>query len=131
MLREIEFNEAMSLMADGVAVYTDQKTHQTIERLRKAKFIVEAGEAEKNPPEENKAGNATERSAEEASEEVPEAKMPEAETPEKKKTRKKPEFDYGKLRSLRAAGWSVKKIADDMGVSDQTIYNHMAEIGVK
>ena len=55
------------------------------------------------------------------------------EEPEKKawpkptKRKGKP-FDFGKLKALLDGGWSVPKIADEMGVSDQTIYNRMKEM---
>ena len=34
----------------------------------------------------------------------------------------------GKLKALRDGGWSVAKIADEMGVSQQTIYNKLKEV---
>lgn len=46
-----------------------------------------------------------------------------------KKTERNP-FDTGKLKALRAAGWSVAKIADEMRVSEQTIRNHMKKEGI-
>ena len=51
----------------------------------------------------------------------PEAKKA---TPKKKKER----FDMGKLRALHEGGWSVAKIADEMGVSQQTIYSKLKEL---
>ena len=49
---------------------------------------------------------------------------------EPKKAPKKQEkaFDMGKLRALHEGGWSVAKIADEMGVSQQTIYNKLKEL---
>ena len=48
----------------------------------------------------------------------------------KKKPKKKQEkaFDMGKLKALYEGGWSVAKIADEMGVSQQTIYNKLKEL---
>ena len=43
----------------------------------------------------------------------------------------KREFDTGKLKALRAGGWSVKMIAEEMGYSEQTIRNYMKKEGVK
>ena len=40
------------------------------------------------------------------------------------KGKRKP-MDVGKLQALRKAGWSTTKIADEMGVSPQTILNHL------
>ena len=45
------------------------------------------------------------------------------------KAKRKP-FDKGKLRALREGGWSVPKIADEMGVSDATIYKYMKQEGI-
>ena len=51
----------------------------------------------------------------------------------KKKPQKKQEkaFDMGKLGALHEGGWSVAQIADEMGVSQQTIYNKLKELKVK
>lgn len=62
---------------------------------------------------------------------VEEAPAPDSveETPKKTKKTRKP-FDTGKLGALRRAGWSVAKIADEMGVSEQTVRNHMKKEGI-
>lgn len=58
----------------------------------------------------------------------PEEEVPKAEPKKEKKPRKGKPFDTGKLKALHDAGWSVPKIADEMGVSDQTIYNKLKQI---
>lgn len=47
--------------------------------------------------------------------------------PPQKKTEKKPKktVDVGKLIALHNAGWSVKKIADELRVSIQTVYKYL------
>ena len=51
---------------------------------------------------------------------------------EKPKTKHyKTKFDVGKLGALRKAGWSVAKIAEEMGVTDQTVRNYMKREGIK
>ena len=35
--------------------------------------------------------------------------------------------DTGKLQALADAGWTVKAIADEMGVSQQALYNHLGK----
>ena len=40
-------------------------------------------------------------------------------------------FDVGKMRALLKAGWSVPKIADEMGVSAPTVRKYMREEGYK
>lgn len=50
--------------------------------------------------------------------------------PKPEKKRKRKSFDTGKLRALRNACWNIAKIADEMGVSEQTIRNHMKKEGI-
>ena len=53
---------------------------------------------------------------------------------EPKKPDKKPkkiDIDMGKVKALRTAGRTVEWIADDLGVSAQTIYNRLKEEGDK
>ena len=50
--------------------------------------------------------------------------------PKKPKKTEQKRFDTGKLRALRNGGWPIAKIADEMGVSDQTIRNHMKKEGI-
>ena len=57
-----------------------------------------------------------------------EKEEPEKTEPAKKPPGRKP-FDTGKLKALLNGGWPVAKIADEMGVSEQTIRNHMKELG--
>lgn len=54
---------------------------------------------------------------------------PKKEEPKKEEAKKgrKP-FDMGKLKALIDGGWAVPKIADEMGVSEQTIRNRMKQI---
>lgn len=47
----------------------------------------------------------------------------------KRRQKRKP-FDTGKMIALLRAGWNVPKIADEMGVSEPTIYNHMKKEGI-
>lgn len=67
-----------------------------------------------------------------------------AEEPEPPKTSKKKQLDeaekayqsrkisdLGKLRSLRAAGWDVEKIAAEFGCSGQTVRNTMKREGIE
>lgn len=60
----------------------------------------------------------------------PVIKLKESE-PKKEGTKKKIVIDMGKVKALRAAGRTVEWIADDLGVSVQTIYNRLKEEGEK
>lgn len=44
------------------------------------------------------------------------------------KKAKRSKLDEGKMLALYRAGWSAAKIADEMGCSDQTIYNRIKKI---
>ena len=60
----------------------------------------------------------------------PVIQLKEAES-KKEGTKKKIDIDMGKVKALRTAGRSMDWIADDMGVSVQTIYNRLKEEGEK
>lgn len=49
----------------------------------------------------------------------------EAQEDEHKDNKKK--IDIGKMKALRKAGWSYKKIADEMGISDKTVSNYLRD----
>ncbi|MDO4647747.1 MAG: helix-turn-helix domain-containing protein [Eubacteriales bacterium] len=54
-----------------------------------------------------------------------ETKMPE----ESKRTgRRRRPIDAGEVIALKNAGWSVKTIAEELGVTEQTVYNHLKKI---
>lgn len=44
---------------------------------------------------------------------------------QKKEPTNKKELDMGKVKALRKAGWTLEKIADEMGCSAQTIANKL------
>lgn len=48
----------------------------------------------------------------------------------KPKKQTKP-FDTGKAKVLREGGWTLAGIAKEMGVSQQTVANHLKKIGMK
>lgn len=49
--------------------------------------------------------------------------------PEEPEKPKKPKVDMGKIKALADAGWSVQKIAGEMGLSGPTIRRYLKEIG--
>ena len=49
---------------------------------------------------------------------------------EEKPTPKKGKYDVGKICALRRASWSVAKIADEMGCSEQTVRNILKRGGM-
>lgn len=57
------------------------------------------------------------------------AAAPKKATPQKKGGPKRKPFDIGKAKACRDAGWSLDKIADEMGVSAPTVKKHLADAG--
>ena len=64
--------------------------------------------------------------------EAPEARIPKPETPEKKKHDTVKRIDHGRIVALYTANppRSVPWIADDMGISKQTVINHLKHEGI-
>ena len=48
--------------------------------------------------------------------------------PEVRQKKKRPPLDNGKIKALRDAGWTLKQIAEEMGVTDMTISNRLKEM---
>ena len=44
---------------------------------------------------------------------------------EKPKPKAAPKVDHGRILALYKAGWTIPRIADDVGCSQQTVYNHI------
>lgn len=44
---------------------------------------------------------------------------------------KRGKIDDGKIAALRKAGWSINKIAEEIGCSPQTVCNHISAMAVK
>lgn len=51
--------------------------------------------------------------------------IPLADLEEKAPVKRKAQVDVGRIRALQDAGWSVAKIADDMGISEPTVRRYM------
>ena len=49
----------------------------------------------------------------------------------KERQPKKPGVDWAKAKALRDAGWSYKKIGDELGVSDVTVAAHLNKSSTK
>lgn len=61
-----------------------------------------------------------------------EEKAPAPEKPAPKApAKKRKELDMGKVRALRVAGWTLEKIADEMGVSTNTIANRLKKDAIE
>lgn len=107
------------------------KLEETYERVSEesAEKDVSAGDEEAEEPEP-----AAEEPEAEIEEEIADALPPDV--PEKypaKKKKKSPQkkvVDHGKIVACYRAGRPVKWIADEVGCSDQTVYNHLKKEGL-
>jgi hypothetical protein len=125
-------SEVLSEIPDSVVFLVDKDADaapaQDIPMDKLVEFVVDG------PPDE-------EQSAEEPEE--PEKAKPEPDPPPKasrakkqleeaeKNFQKRKIGDIGKLRSLRAAGWPLKKLAEEFGCSEATVYNTMKREGIE
>lgn len=57
--------------------------------------------------------------------EDPATEITKTETPEEPAKKARRKLDGGKMRALRAAGWTYYEIADEMGCSPQTVHNYL------
>lgn len=73
--------------------------------------------------------NASEKEADNSDDPEPEASEHDNEDKEKDaKHKKRVQVDTGKLMALRKAGWSVPKIADELGIGKSTVYNYVMKM---
>ena len=104
MLKQIALVDAVKRVINGHRVYImfeiDPQT--TIEDLGFADgFLIEEEDPQPDPKPEPK--------------------------PAQPKQAKKPGIDHGKLIALHKAGWSIEKIADEMGCTTTTVRNHIRQ----
>lgn len=120
MYRETNLKNALQAYIDGedVRIILPMEDFEDrlvpIERLfNDARFLVDKKIAKPNPEWEA------------AVQDMVDQNPPPA--PEPVKAKRKP-LDMGKVQALRNAGWSMKKIADEMGVSEGTIWNNLKKL---
>ena len=161
MWKQISLSDALRVFLSSQTVKVVDFTEDTVLSLQDVLQRFEAGAvmfAEDAPQKYNPPDNATEAelvdwivngSAPEpatAPEEEPEKAEhePEPEPEPPKVTQAKKQLDeaekayqsrkisdLGKLRSLRAAGWPLKKLAEEFGCSEATVYNTMKREGIE
>lgn len=73
--------------------------------------------------------NESEKEADNSDEPVPWSSVHNNEDKEKDaKHKKRVQVDTGKLMALKKAGWSVSKIADELGIGKSTVYNYVMKM---
>ena len=144
MWKQINFSDALRAFLNGQTVKVVDFTEDTVLSLQDVlqrfeegavMFAEDAPQKKYNPPD-----NATEAelvdwivngSAPKPEDLVPTAAAPEPPKVTGRKQIERKISDIGKLRSLRAAGWDVEKIAIEFGCSGQTVRNTMKREGIE
>ena len=122
-LKQITLHDAIQCAGDGNVYIMIRLTDDTpVEQLRQADgyFVEESEETAPAPvpaqvEEIKPAGDFTHEDQWEE---------------EEKPTQKKGKYDVGKICALRRASWSVAKIADEIGCSEQTVRNILKREGM-
>lgn len=144
MWKQISLTEALQAFLSGQAVKVVDFTEDTVLSLQDVLQRFEAGAVmfvEDAPQKYNPPDNATEAelvdwivngSASEPEPEPPKVTRAKKQLDEAEKAYQSRKIsDLGKLRSLRAAGWDVEKIATEFGCSGQTVRNTMEREGIE
>ena len=144
MWKQISLSDALRAFLSGQTVKVVDFTEDTVLSLQDvlqrfeagAVMFVEDAQQKHNPPD-----NATEAelvdwivngSASEPEPEPPKVTRAKKQLEEAEKNFQKRKIsDIGKLRSLRAAGWPLKKLAEEFGCSEATVYNTMKREGIE
>jgi len=144
MWKQINLSDALRAFLSGQTVKVVDFTEDTVLSLQDvlqhfeagAVMFVEDAQQKHNPPD-----NATEPelvdwivngSASEPEPEPPRVTRAKKQLDEAEKAYQSRKIsDIGKLRSLRAAGWDVEKIAVEFGCSGQTVRNTMKREGIE
>lgn len=117
-LKQITLHDAIQCAGDGNVYIMIRLTDDTpVEQLRQADgYFMEEAEPAPQPEEIQPAGEFSHED-QWAEEEKPSAP-------------KKGKYDTGKICALRRASWSVAKIADEIGCSEQTVRNILKREGM-
>lgn len=144
MWKQISLSDALRAFLSGQTVKVVDFTEDTVLSLQDVLQRFEAGAVmfvEDAPQKYNPPDNVTEAelvdwivngSASEPEPEPPKVTRAKKQLDEAEKAYQSRKIsDLGKLRSLRAAGWDVEKIATEFGCSGQTVRNTMKREGIE
>ena len=121
-LKQITLHDAIQCAGDGNVYIMIRLTDDTpVEQLRQADgYFLEENEEPAPQPEEIKPAGPFTYADQWAEEQL--SKEPAAQ--------KKGKYDVGKICALRRASWSIAKIADEIGCSEQTVRNILKREGM-
>ena len=126
-------SEVLSEIPDSVVFLVDKDADaappQDVPMDKLVEYVVDG------PPDEKSSAEEPEKAEPEPESEpdpLPKAVRAKKQLEEAEKNFQKRKIsDIGKLRSLRAAGWDVEKIATEFGCSGQTVRNAMKREGIE
>lgn len=124
-------SEVLSEIPDSVVFLVDKDADaappQDVPMDKLVEFVVDG------PPDENSGTEEPEKAEPEPEPDPPpKASRAKKQLEEAEKNFQKRKIgDIGKLRSLRAAGWPLKKLAEEFGCSEATVYNTMKREGIE
>jgi len=122
-LRMVDFGTALrECKEDRIMAVIDCANHKTISLDDLYFLLMDAPEPAADPDPRDPTASAAIEAVE-----PPKRPCGELERFEKKRQSRKIE-DPGKLRALRDAGWTLKKIADEFNVSVQTVSNTLTRL---
>ena len=149
MWKQISLSDALRAFLSGQTVKVVDFTEDTVLSLQDvlqrfeagAVMFVEDAQQKHNPPDNATEaelvdwivnGSASEPEPEPEPDPPPKASRAKKQLEEAEKNFQKRKIsDIGKLRSLRAAGWPLKKLAEEFGCSEATVYNTMKREGIE
>ena len=149
MWKQISLSDALRAFLSGQTVKVVDFTEDTVLSLQDvlqrfeagAVMFVEDAQQKHNPPDNATEaelvdwivnGSASEPEPEPEPDPPPKASRAKKQLEEAEKNFQKRKIgDVGKLRSLRAAGWPLKKLAEEFGCSEATVYNTMKREGIE
>ena len=121
--RQVEIlKQAVKDLQDQIQNMIPKNGKATMElQVRPAEETQQAPDPEPEPEKEQKKDPEPEQNPE------PEKAAESKNTPPRRPTKQKINLDMGKVRALKKAVWNVASIAEEMGVSQQTIYSRLKE----
>lgn len=100
----------------------------TLQELLDAEIVAEEeGKGTFKAPDGPKKGLQGQKKGLQGQKKEPEAEKKEPEI--KQKRTRRDQIDDGRILALRKAGWTLKDIGDDLGISQQTVLNHLQKMG--
>lgn len=139
-IKQISIDEALELHKRGLMVgilqpvvpepkNLDDYEFLTLKKLLEGcEFFRIAPEVEPAEEPDQAPIGAEEKPAEAVAEVEKEESEPETQTPQKSNQNAKKQIDFGKMKALRNAGWSIKQIAEELHLAQSTVCTYLKKM---